>query len=123
MSSLYGKGRRGKATRLHSLVVRARGACEHCGRSHLALQCAHIIGRRYAATRTDPANAFCLCAGCHFRFTEWPLEFHDFVLGKIGADAYDDLRAKAEAGVKANDLFWQDQIDRLQLLLLDEDAA
>lgn len=114
--SIYGKGIRGKATRLHAIVIRQRGACQNCGSTD-TLQAAHIISRRYAATRCDPNNAFCLCATCHRRFTEWPLEFHDFVIDHIGADGYDDLRAKAMAGVKTNDAYWQDWIDRLTPML------
>lgn len=94
MSDIYGKGARGKATRLHAQIVRARGACESCGGTS-TLQCAHIISRRYASTRTDLDNAFCLCAGCHRRYTEWPLEFHSFVLERIGEDGYRTLRKKA----------------------------
>lgn len=112
----YGKGARGKATRLHSQVVRARGRCENCGTTQ-SLQCAHIVSRRYAATRTDENNAFCLCAGCHLRFTDHPFEWVKFVLAKIGVDGYDTLRAKAEAGVKANDSFWKAECERLAALL------
>lgn len=120
MSSIYGKGKRGKATKLHSLVVRSRGACERCGRTE-TLQAAHIIGRRYAATRCDENNAWCLCAGCHRRLTEWPNEHMHFVAQTIGMDRYDELRVKALAGVKTNDLFWQGEIDRLQALLDEVD--
>lgn len=114
--SIYGKGIRGKATKLHAQKVRERGFCQNCGRTppEIRLECAHIISRRYAATRCLLNNAFALCSGCHRYFTEWPLEFHDFVIRQIGADAYDDLRALANAGVKTNDAFWQDQIDRLE---------
>lgn len=115
-STTYGKGKRGKATRLHSLVVRSRGACERCGRTD-NLQCAHIIGRRYSATRTDETNAWCLCAGCHMRLTEHPDEHVHFVAQTIGMDAFHRLKERALAGVKANDAFWQGEIDRLTALL------
>jgi len=110
--SIYGKGLKGKATRLHAEVVRQRGSCEHCGVS-THLQCAHIVTRARNTTRCDPTNAFCLCAGCHLRFTHWPIEFADFVVSKIGRAAYDDLVTRSQQTVKANDLFWQDWIDRL----------
>lgn len=123
--SVYGKGKRGKATRLHAQVVRQRGVCENDtgnGPGHSPkLECAHIISRRYAATRCDPANAFCLCSACHRHFTAWPLEFHTFVIGKIGANGYDDLRAAAMSSPKTNDAFWQGWIDVLTPML--EDAA
>lgn len=120
MASIYGKGLRGKATMLHSQVVRARGngACERCGESRV-LQCAHIIPRRYAATRCDPANAWALCAGCHMRLTEHADEHMEFVDDTIGIDAFFELKARAEAGVKANDAYWQQWIDQLTTLLKD----
>lgn len=117
MSASYGKGVRGKATRLHAETVRARGVCEAAGWHDMAcsarLECAHIIGRRYAATRCDPDNAFCLCSAHHRYFTEWPYEFQRFIESTIGANAYDDLRARAMAGVKTNDAYWQSWIDLL----------
>lgn len=116
MSDMYGKGKKGKATRLHSLVVRSRGRCERCG-SHNNLQCAHLIGRRYNATRTDTTNAWCLCATCHFRLTDHPDEHMAFVADTIGMDAFFELKARAEAGVKANDEWWESEIARLSALL------
>lgn len=116
MSNIYGKGLRGKATKLHAEVVRARGRCERCGNANAAFQCAHIIPRRYAATRTDPNNAWCLCAGCHLRTTEWASEHMALIERTIGLVQYEELRVRAEAGVKANDLFWQGWIDALTVL-------
>lgn len=112
MSNIYGKGLRGKATKLHSLVVRSRGRCERCG-STSTLQAAHIVPRRYAATRCDPAAAWCLCAACHLRTTEWGSEHMALVEQTIGLAAFEVLRQRAEAGVKANDAFWQGWIDTL----------
>lgn len=121
---VYGKGLKGRATRLHSLVVRSRGACENCGeRDYSKLQCAHVISRRYNATRTDEAAAFCLCWKCHHHFTGWPLEFAAFVEKKLGADTYEQMKAKAQAGVKANDAFWKAECDRLSTLLTAGDDA
>lgn len=112
MADIYGKGPRGKATRLHAQIVRARGACEACGGTS-TLQCAHIVSRRYASTRSDLDNAFCLCAGCHLHFTEWPLEFHSFVLERIGEDGYQRLRKKALGGVKVD---WDAEAARLRTI-------
>ena len=110
---MYGTGLKGKATKLHAEVVRSRGRCERCGDQGPTLQCAHIIGRRYNATRCDPLNAWCLCARCHFRLTDHPDEHMEFVADTIGLDAFFELKARAEAGVKANDAWWQSQIDAL----------
>lgn len=115
-STAYGTGARGKATRLHSLLVRSRGRCENCGATS-NLQTAHIIPRRYAATRTDERNAFCLDARCHMRFTEHADEWMAFVDRTIGRAEYDRLKAKALAGVKATQGFWLDECARLSALL------
>lgn len=121
-STTYGKGARGKATRLHSLLVRSRGRCECCGGTR-SLQTAHIIGRRYAATRTDERNAFCLCAGCHMRFTQHPDEWLDFIDSTIGRDEYLRLKAKAQEVTKTNVAFWLAEVARLSALLAERGAA
>ena len=109
---------KGKATKLHSLVVRQRGVCENCGMTDYAqLQCAHIVTRERNVTRCDPAAAFALCKGCHWTFTNDPLEWVDFVVDKIGREAYDDIQRRSKAGVKANDAYWQGWIDRLTAML------
>lgn len=117
MAGIYGKGLRGKATMLHSQVVRLRGACERCGKTWVLFDAAHIIPRRYAATRTDENNAWCLCKGCHRLTTEWAEEHMLLVERTIGLDAYAELKARAEAGVKANDAFWSGEVERLSALL------
>lgn len=121
-NTAYGKGPRGKATMLHSKLVRSRGQCENCGSEH-ALQTAHIIGRRYVATRTDERNAFCLCAKCHFRFTEHADEWLAFIDLTIGRAEYERLKAKALAGGKSSDVFWLAEVERLSALLAERSAA
>lgn len=101
-----------RATVLHSQIVRSAGQCRSCGK-RTDLQCAHIVSRRYSATRTDLDNAFCLCAGCHMRYTEWPLEFATFVENEIGELAYEKLRAKALEGTRVD---WQAEVERLKPL-------
>lgn len=115
-STTYGKGERGRATKLHSALVRSRGRCENCGATS-NLQAAHIIPRRYAATRTDERNAFCLDAKCHMRFTEHPDEWMEFVDRTIGRAEYERLKAKALHGVKADSVFWLSECVRLTRLL------
>lgn len=118
MKTSYGKGLRGKATKLHSQVVRSRGKCEKCG-SQTALQTAHIITRRYPLTRTDEKNAFCLCAKCHRRFTEWPDEWMDFIFDKIGRDEFYRLKEKSQQKLtgRRTDDFWGAEVSRLMELL------
>jgi hypothetical protein len=109
---VYGKGLKGKATKLHAEVVRARGRCEGCGSTE-NLQCCHILTRSFAATRTDEGNALCGCAACHRRWTQNPLLFGDFVRAYLGPEHLERIQAKAYAGVKANDAFWLGEIERL----------
>lgn len=118
MSVSYGKGPKAKATRLHSLVVRARGICEMCGEQEYAkLQCAHAIPRRFSATRTDEKAAWCLCWKCHRRTTDHPDDHMKLVDATIGRETFDVLKAKALAGVKTSDSFWKAEADRLAGLL------
>ena len=113
----YGAGPKGKATKLHSELVRSRGRCEKCGKVGVPFDCAHIIGRRYSAVRTDETNAWCLCKGCHMRLTEHPDEHMWFVAQTIGMDTFYELKERALAGVKANDAFWLGEVERLERLL------
>lgn len=101
MKGARSTGAKKRADVLFSRIVRSRGRCEACGRTD-SLQCAHIVSRRFNATRCMEDNAFCLCASCHLRFTEWPLEFAGFVIGRIGEDAYYALKRKAELGGKVD---------------------
>lgn len=114
-----------RATVLHSQYVRARdGRCVRCGSTTGQLQCAHIISRRYAATRTDEGNAYTLCAACHRYLTEWPHEHVGFFTQQLGSwDAYAALIAKADAGKDTvmRSEFWSNEIRRLSALLEDVD--
>ena len=93
----HAKGPKARADRFFSLIIRARGRCEKCGRTE-NLQCAHIFSRRYSTTRCDEANAWCLCAGCHMTLTGDPLAHVEFAFATIGEPAYRELRARALAG-------------------------
>lgn len=87
------KSAKAKADRLFSQIVRQHGSCEHCLKPGHAvqLQCAHWISRRYAHTRTDFDNAFCLCAACHRWFTDHPTEFGRWAVDQRGEDVYQRL--------------------------------
>lgn len=88
---------------LFSKLIRASGVCVKCGATS-GLQCAHILSRRYANTRFDPQNAVPLCARCHVFFTHRPLEWEEWVVGRIGGDAYRELRKKALSDAKIDRL-------------------
>lgn len=103
-----------EATRLHSKLTRAmRGPlCEDgCGR--VATDAAHIVGRSFAHTRTDLANALALAAECHRHYTNWPADWMAFLDQHIGRAEYDRLVAKARAGVGVK-FDWYAELDRLR---------
>ena len=110
MADIYGKGAKGRATRLHALITRAYGKCMNCGNTE-ALQCAHIISRKYSHTRTDLDNAFCLCASCHMTFTDNPVEFGKFTIDQIGEDNYYALYRKRE---RTDKMDWEVEAKRLR---------
>ena len=70
--------------------------CQGCAKESGLLDCAHILSRRYAATRWDPQNAMLLCRGCHMHFTQNPEEWVRFVESKMGEAAYQLLEIKAK---------------------------
>lgn len=60
------------------------------------LQWAHIIPRGYHSVRWDEDNAFCLCSSCHMYYTYHPIEWEEFVVRKIGAIKYQELKFRAK---------------------------
>lgn len=116
------KGAKGRADKLCSLLVRSRGRCQMCG-STQNLQAAHIVSRRFNATRVDPLNLWCLCATDHFRVDTHPDEKLALAEKTIGLDTYYELKRRAEAGIKVNDAFWLEECVRLQMLLNEREAS
>jgi hypothetical protein len=122
MSGIYAKGPKGRADRLFSQIVRARGVCQvpDCGETRYALlQCCHIYSRTYNNTRTDETNALCMCASHHAKFTARPLDFGDFVRSLLGDEEVDALRAKAHAVGSWSKNRWTDEADRLAAVLAE----
>ena len=115
------KGSKAKCDRLFSLIIRARGGCQNCPeRRYEQLQTAHIISRRYSHTRCDIDNAYCLCAACHRRFTDYPASFGEFVRETIGQLAYDDLVLKSQERTKVD---WDDELVCLKAIWSAIEAA
>jgi hypothetical protein len=104
------KGAKAKADKIFSEIIRSIGECESCYKTEW-LQCAHICSRRYSNTRTDLRNAFCLCAGCHRRFTDHPREFSRFISDTWAEAYYDDVYRKSQEVGKIN---WDDEYERLK---------
>ncbi len=93
-----------RADRQFSLLVRdGQGyQCENCLRfgQRQQIQCAHWLSRRFAWTRTDERNAFCLCAGCHRRFTDNPTAFSDWAVNRRGRGTYQVLLRRSQLRVR-----------------------
>lgn len=113
---------RNHADVLFSLLVRARdGRCAACGTRGrpnsaglpvIGLECAHIIGRRYSATRVDPDNALALCGLCHRHYTDHPFAWENFVIKLRGRDEWDRLVAKSHDPLAKID--WAEETKRLR---------
>lgn len=113
------KGAKKKADDLFSKIIRSRGYCEGCG-STKNLQTAHIISRRYSATRTNLDNAFCACAACHRYWTDHPVEFAVFVQAALGDSRYQALYMTSQSRVKVD---WDAEVERLKPLLAEVESA
>ena len=87
--------------RLFSRYIRLRdgGICQRCGKYvglTRGLHCAHFHGRANRNTRWDDRNCVSLCYGCHLYFHAYPLEFTEFFKARLGEQAFDLLRARAQ---------------------------
>lgn len=108
------------ATRLHSKLIRQNATCEYWTVDRDCygdVQCAHIIRRARAATRSDLENAMALCAKHHQYLDSHIFDLIRFVDLTRGEGTYDRLQAKADAGVAATGMsplnFWKAERARL----------
>ena len=93
-----------KADKLFSELIRSRGYCEWCLTKNNTLQTAHIFSRRFLVTRWVPLNANCLCAKCHFKAHQKPVEYVEWLKEYLGEDVYNELRRLAKTSIKKIDL-------------------
>lgn len=109
-----------RADKMFSVAVRSKMACERCGESeYRKLQCAHIVSRRYLATRWAWDNAFCLCAGCHYWGHADPLGWIDYVEKMHGPNHLADLKRRAQRIVKMDRASYMSLIDTMEDLMED----
>lgn len=87
-------------------IVRTRGRCQRCG-SWDACDTAHLVPRRYSATRCMLANTAWLCRPCHTLIDSEPWWKLDLTLKLLGDDGFWELVETAEVPVKANAAFWR----------------
>lgn len=115
MSVSKSTGLRGKCDLLFSRIIRSPGTCVRCGAP--ATDCAHIISRRFSATRCHEHNAWPLCRGCH-NLTGLHAGLHmQLVAQTIGEERYWELYTRAQAGIAGLGLsptmFWRGELARL----------
>lgn len=106
--TVFGSGDKGRATELHSRIVRARNVCE-ASRNPLTtvhdtwlphvcvggFDTAHYIRRGYGHVRCELRNAFCFCRLAHTYFGDHHDEFDDFALARMGGPLFDRLHERA----------------------------
>lgn len=74
--------------------------CCHCGHEYRHdpgyVHCAHVHTRKHRNTRwCSEYGAIALCAKCHRRFTDFPLEWAEFVRSFLGDSNYDEAKRRA----------------------------
>jgi hypothetical protein len=97
------KATRKLADRLFSQLIRDRdgNCCRECGSTYV-VQCAHLVSRRYAATRHCLDNAVALCRAHHMKWTHDPLGWEAWIEGRFPGRLA-ELKRRALAGVHAVD--------------------
>ena len=65
------------------------------------LQAAHGFSRRYHATRWNLLNGWCLCSGCHVRYTFDPIGWDDILRDLMGT-RYEELRTTAQSNQRVD---------------------
>lgn len=107
-----------EADRLLRLIVRERVRCERCG--GIGSQVAHILRRRFNATRCDERNTWWLCGGpgsndCHATVDQYVEEQAELIDRTIGGEVLDELWALALAGPSEPlSAFWKSETARLR---------
>ena len=90
------------ADKLWSEVIRARDpVCGWCHRRPTR-QAHHIFGRRSRSTRWAVDNGVGICFGCHLKGHENPMDFHDHIRLRLGAEKYDRLRVASKIAMKVD---------------------
>lgn len=107
-----------ESDRLLRLIVRERRCCERCGKAQhpSRMDVAHIVRRRFSATRCDERNVWLLChEPCHRVVDNFTGEHDLLVFQTIGEDLHAELRALAEAGPSEPlSAFWKSETARLR---------
>lgn len=99
------KASRRKCDILWSKLVKVPQVCRYAqhDQEHKCagpFQAAHGFSRRYAGTRWDLRNGFCLCAGAHYKFTLDPLGWDELLRSWWGKKLYGEIRRLALSPTK-----------------------
>jgi hypothetical protein len=108
-------GAPGKADWLFSRIVRSRGFCQYPGcTSQGPYDTAHLIGRRYSATRCLEDNAVAACRTHHQMIDAWWDEKKRIIEATIGLERYEELKQIAKQGPPPPQrMFWPSEVERL----------
>jgi len=125
----WGGVKRDKYDIVFSGLIRERAdyVCESCHKSYRHdtgyMDCAHVHSRKHQATRYHKDGAIALCKPCHRRFTDYPLEWGDFVRKYYGDGLTDEIKRLAHSIKKwapgEKDLMYKhyrDELKRLEYL-------
>lgn len=107
--------RAAKCDVLFRAIIRDRGACEYPACDDPGpYEVAHLMGRRYAATRCDESNALLLCGNHHRMIDGWRAEKERIAVSMLGEDGRAQLRARALGQLLVSaEVFWQLEEERL----------
>lgn len=109
------RGNAGLADVLAGRIVRSRGRCQYPGCDRTDVVWAHLIRRRYSATRCLEDAAIACCPTHHDRIDTWAHEMLKVINATIGVDRYEELQRIAEAGHPLSaSLFWASEVERLK---------
>lgn len=102
--------------------------CCHCSCNYRHepgyIHCAHVHTRKHRSTRWNSNyGAVALCAKCHRRFTDFPVEWSDFLRSEMGDENYQEAKRLAWESrkyTKAEQLeirkHYQDELKRIREL-------
>ena len=111
---LTNKQAKKKATDLFQEIIRSLGYCENCQKdSGVQFQGAHIVTRNRSWTRTDFQNAYCLCAGCHRHFHDYPRQFSHFITDSWAGKTYDEMEFRSLES-HPNKFDWHKRLEELK---------
>lgn len=108
-----------EADRLLRLLVRQRKSCQRC--SARGTEVAHIIPRRFQATRCDERNTWFLCSSDHAWIDQHATDRSLLIEGTIGVQLHTELRLIAYRGPEGPlSAFWESEVERLRKRCAEE---